>query len=104
MEHAYEADAAEDTARGPDRRGDETPDWMADKQRRLETIRAAKAALEAEAVDPPALEDESGPGASSGMRWQGRPLRGEDGGPPDRAQRNFTDPDSRILPTRDGFV
>ena len=27
-----------------------------------------------------------------------------DGGPPDRAQRNFTDPDSRILPTRDGFI
>ena len=53
---------------------------------------------------PPDPEDESGPGASSGMRWQGRPLRGEDGGPPDRAQRNFTDPDSRILPTRDGFV
>jgi hypothetical protein len=26
---------------------------MADKQRRLETIRAAKAALEAEAFDPP---------------------------------------------------
>src|SRR4051794_4947740 len=38
------------------------------------------------------------------MRWQGRALRGEDGGPPDRAQRNFTDPDSRILPTRNGFV
>jgi Transposase DDE domain len=38
------------------------------------------------------------------MRWQGRPLRSEDGGPPDRAQRNFTDPDSRILPTRDGFI
>src|SRR5919107_1399210 len=77
---------------------------MADKQRRLETIRAAKAALEAEAADPPDPEDESGPGASSGMRWQGRPLRGEDGSPPDRAQRNVTDPDSRILPTRDGFV
>lgn len=104
LEHAYEADAAEDVAHGPDRPGDETPDWMADKQRRRETIRAAKAALETEAVDPPAPEDESGPGASSGMRWQGRPLRGEDGGPSDRAQRNFTDPDSRILPTRDGFV
>lgn len=38
------------------------------------------------------------------MRWQGRPLRGEDGAPLDRAQRNFTDPDSRILPTHDGFV
>jgi transposase len=42
--------------------------------------------------------------ASSGMRWQGRPLRGEDGGPPDRAQRSLTDPDSRIRPTRDGFI
>ena len=77
---------------------------MADKQRRLEAIRDAKAALEAEAADPPDPEDESGPGDSSGMRWQGRPLRGEDGAPPDRAHRNFTDPDSRILLTRDGFV
>lgn len=104
LERARKADAAEDGALGADQRGDETPDWMADKQRRLERIRAAKAALEAEAADPPDPDDESGPGASSGMRWQGRPLRDENGGPPDRAQRNFTDPDSRILPTRDGFV
>jgi DDE family transposase len=104
LSRAAEVDAAEDQEHGADRRGDEMPDWMADKQRRLEAIRAAKAALEAEAADPPDPEDESGPGASSGMRWQGRALRGEDGGPPDRAQRNFTDPDSRILPTRDGFV
>src|SRR5215213_4363010 len=104
LARADQADATEDQEHGADRRGDETPDWMADKQRRLEAIRAAKAALEAEAADPPDPEDESGPGASSGMRWQGRPLRGEDGGPPDRAQRNFTDPDSRILPTQDGFV
>jgi transposase len=104
LTRAAEVDAAEDREHGADRRGDETPAWMADRQRRLEAIRAAKAALEAEAADPPDPEDESGPGASSGMRWQGRALRGEDGGPPDRAQRNFTDPDSRILPTRDGFV
>src|ERR1700712_5498134 len=104
LDRAREADAAEDRAHGPEFRGDETPAWMADKQRRLETIRAAKAALEAEAAALPDPADERGPGASSGMRWQGRPLRGEDGGPPDRAQRNFTDPDSRILPTRDGFV
>src|SRR5919202_2475691 len=104
LARAHAADTAEDQAHGADRRGDETPDWMADKQRRLGTIRAAKAALEAEAADPPDPEDESGPGASSGMRWQGRPLRGEDGGPPARAQRNSTDPDSRMPPTRDGFV
>ncbi|MGO4741264.1 transposase [Bosea sp. 2KB_26] len=95
---------AEDHAHGLEWRGDEMPGWMADKQCRLEAIRAAKAALEAEAAEPPDPDDESGPGASSGMRWQGRALRGEDGGPPDRAQRNFTDPDSRILPTRDGFI
>lgn len=104
LAQADRADAAEDDECGADRRGDEMPDWMADKQRRLAAIRAAKAALEAEAADPPDPDDESGPGASSGMRWQGRPLRSEDGGPPDRAQRNFTDPDSRILPTRDGFI
>lgn len=104
LDQARKVDAAEDRTLGMNRRGDETPDWMADKQRRLERIRAAKAALEAEAANPPDPDNESGPGASSGMRWQGRPLRGEDGGPPDRAQRNFTDPDSRILPTRDGFV
>jgi transposase len=104
LTQAQQADAAEDREHGADRCGDEMPDWMADKQRRLEAIRAAKAALEAEAAAPPDPDDESGPGASSGMRRQGRALRGEDGGPPDRAQRNFTDPDSRILPTRDGFI
>lgn len=104
LDQARDSDATEDQVHGADRRGDETPDWMADKRRRLERIRAAKEALEAEAAAPPDPEDESGPGASSGMRWQGRALRSEDGGPPDRAQRNFTDKDSRILPTREGFV
>jgi hypothetical protein len=104
LDRADHADAAEDEEHGERRRGDETPDWMACKQRRLAAIRAAKAALEAEAADPPDPDDESGPGASSGMRWQGRALRSEDGGPPDRAQKNFTDPDSRVLPMRDGFI
>ncbi len=92
LAHVDEIDALEDRQHGASRRGDEMPGWMADKQRRLEAIRAAKAALEAAAADPPDPDDESGPGASSGMRWQGRRLRGEDGGPPDQAQKNFTDP------------
>jgi transposase len=103
LERAEAADA-EDAKHGVDRRGDEMPDWVADKARRLARIRAAKAALEAEAAAPPAPDDEDGPGPSSGMQRQGRPLRAKDGGPPDRAQRNFTDPDSRIQPTRDGFI
>lgn len=71
---------------------------------RLERIRAARAALEAEARQDPADLDPDGPGPSSGMQKDGKPERAEDGGPPERAQRNFTDPDSRILPTRDGVI
>jgi transposase len=101
LARAAAADAAEDGELG-DRRGDELPAWAADKQRRIEKIRAAKAALEAEAKAPRGDDDE--PGASSGMRERGQPKRGADGGPPPKAQRNFTDPDSRIMKTRDGFA
>jgi transposase len=101
---AAAADADDDAEHGPDRRGDELPDWVADRQARLERIRAAKAALEAEAqagMPAPAAE----PGPSSGMVDHGRQRRGQDGAPPpDRAQRNFTDPDSRVMKTRDGFI
>jgi transposase len=101
LARAAAADAAEDCELG-ERRGDELPDWAADKRRRIEKIRAAKAALEAEAKAPRGDDDE--PGASSGMRERAKPKRGRDGTPPAKAQRNFTDPDSRIMKTRDGFV
>jgi hypothetical protein len=104
LKAAEAADLAEDAEHGADRRGDETPDWMADKQRRLERIRQAKAQLEAEAAQDPSELDPRGPGPSSGMQERGRRKRAKDGGPPDKAQRNFTDGDSRIQPTRDGFI
>jgi transposase len=101
---AEASDAQEDDAHG-DLRGDEMPDWVANKVERLARIREAKTALEAEAKAPPPDDNDEGPGPSSGMGLkQGRPQRGPDGGPPDRAQRNFTDPDSRIQPTRKGFI
>lgn len=104
LKAAEAQDRAEDAEHGTDLRGDETPAWMADKAQRLARIRAAKAELEAEAKLDPADLDPDGPGPSSGMQQKGRPKRAEDGGPPDKAQRNFTDPDCRILPTRDGFI
>jgi transposase len=103
LAQAEAADAAEDAAHGADRRGDDMPDWVADKVRRLERIRAAKAALEAEAGDP-ADPDPDGPGPSSGMRERGGRKSAAGGVPPTKAQRNFTDPDSRIQPSRDGFI
>ena len=104
LEQAEQVDGAEDAEHGPDRRGDEMPAWMADKQQRLERIREAKAALEAEAAGSPRADDGTGPGPSTGMVDRGRPKRAADGGPPAGAQRNFSDPDSRILKSRDGFV
>jgi transposase len=80
MSQANGADDDDDRSHGPDRRGDETPDWMASRQSRLEKIQAAKAALEAEAE---AAGNEA---------------------PDDKAQRNFTDAESRIQKTKDGFI
>ena len=56
------------------------------------------------AAQAPPPADGDGPGPSSGMMDRGRPKRAADGGPPERAQRNFTDPDSRLLKTRDGYL
>jgi transposase len=114
LAEAEAADAADDAAHGPEQRGKpvlgpaqpdpwELPEWVKDKQARLAKIKEAKAALEAEAqAEPPPADAEPGP--SSGMMDGGRPRRAPDGGPPERAQRNFTDPDSRVLKTRDGFI
>jgi hypothetical protein len=46
---AEAADAEEDQLHGRDQTGEKMPDWVADKKRRAEKIRNAKAELEAEA-------------------------------------------------------
>lgn len=104
---AAATDDAEDTEHGPDRRGDETPDWMADKQRRLARIRAAKAELEAEAQTQTkrAARPEPAPKADgTPSKPRGRKPAHPPGAPEPTAQRNFTDPESRIMLGRDGFI
>ena len=96
-------DAREDEEYGVDRRGDELPDWVANKQKRLEKIREAKAALEAEAqAEVTAKKRKDGDPTDHPRR--GRPPKHPPGTPKDSSQRNFTDPDSRIMKTRDGFI
>jgi transposase len=102
---AEASDGAEDREHGAARRGDEMPEWVTNKAARLERIRAAKAALEAEAKAAPPGPDDDGPGPSSGMMERtNQPRRAADGGPPEGAQRNFTDPDSRLQPVRRGVI
>jgi transposase len=101
---AEACDTAEDDALGPESRGDELPEWVANKVKRLAKIRAAMAALEAEAqaaAEAEASVDGADPGATETSGPDESPPPAPS--PPDKAQRNFTDPDSRIMKTPDGF-
>ena len=102
FKEAEASDRMENKKYGVDRRGDELPDWVANKQQRIEKMREAMTALEAEAKAKAANEkkdrdDKGGP-------KPGRPAKTPPGVPKDKAQRNFTDPDSRIMKSQDGFV
>jgi transposase len=99
LSEAEAADAVEDERFGRDRRGDELPAELARREQRLARIREAKAALEAEAVE---RERER---VERAEREGKRPRRRVDDDPPQpkpAAQRNFTDPESKIMKTSDG--
>jgi transposase len=106
---AEAADAEEDELYGRDKRGDELPDWVADKQKRAEKIRAAKAELEAEAKAAAEAEAKARAEAEAERQAEGRKKPGKPAAPPSpepdsKAQKNFTDPESRIMKGKDGFV
>ena len=101
---AAEAADAEEDARLSEARGDEMPEWVKDKAKRLEKIREAKAALEAEAKAEQAAKDAAQAASGKPARKGGRKPKTPPGTPADKAQRNFTDPESRIMKGKDGFV
>jgi transposase len=108
LEAAEAADVEEDRLYGH-KRGDEMPDWVADKQKRLEKIRQAKAELEAEAKAAAEAEMHRREEAEVQRKAEGRKKSGRTPSPPKqepdgKTQRNFTDPESRILKTRDGYI
>ncbi|MGH6691688.1 MAG: IS1182 family transposase [Gammaproteobacteria bacterium] len=88
LKRAEQIDKEEDRLYGPDKSGDELPAEFARAETRLKKIREAKAALEAEARAQ-AIEKGKDP---------------DDATPPDKAQRNFTDSDSKIQKTKDGYI
>ena len=100
LKAAQAADAAEDKAFGTDKRGDEMPDWVANKQARLAKIRQAKAELEAEAKARAAAEQATRENNDDKPPRKPPPTAV----PEPKAQRNFTDPESRILKTKDGYI
>ena len=87
LAQAEATDAAEDAAYG-DRHGDDLPAELQRRESRLKRIREAKRALEARAKEEAAS---AGPPVESAK-------------PDPKAQYNFTDPESRIMHSPDGFV
>ena len=87
LRRAEEVDEEEDRRYGRDKRGDELPEELAFRESRLRRIREAMAALESEARE-----------AAEAAESEGRSHSTHPGVPGDKAQRNFTDPESRIMP------
>jgi transposase len=95
FDKAGQIDAAEDELYGADKTGEELPDWVSDKQKCLEKIRQAKAELEAEAR---AKAEAPADPAKTGHKTK------PTGTPEDKTQRNFTDPESRIMKGSECFI
>ena len=155
LRQAQETDESEDKLFGKDRRGDELPEELARREKRLEVIRRAKAELEAEAAAARARELEQRAAdarnaaataeASERKKAQSHVVRAEaaaskaadkarataevagmplpdvlprdpedlpshqvqvdrHGNPEPTAQRNFTDPDSRIMKRGNEYI
>jgi transposase len=98
LTQAAAADARDEAAYGPDRRGDELPAELARRKQRLQTIRRAKAVLEQEAQAEATLTQAARKSRPLHDPRRGRPPQPPRSGPPPKAQRNFTDPESRIMP------
>ena len=93
-------DAQEDERYGADSRGDELPSELQHREQRLAKIREAKLALEAEAVKRERAR-------RAELAEQGKTPRQPPNGrdtfkPRPKAQRNFTDPESKIMKSADG--
>ena len=104
LNRATATDEDEDQRYGKDRRGDELPDGLATRKKRLARIQAAMKRLEERqmAADQEAGRKPGDDGPGSGKK--GKPFKRLMGEPKPKAQENFTDPESRMMKTpTEGF-
>lgn len=109
FEEARRVDEEEDRLYGKDRRGDELPEHLQDPEKRREWMRQemekirkeaqAYAARQAEKIAKRAWEE-----ARTGKKKRGRKPSAPDPTPDGELKLNMTDPQSRLMKTRDGYV
>ncbi|HLE57232.1 MAG TPA: IS1182 family transposase [Rhodothermia bacterium] len=100
---AAEQDAREDAEYGPDRRGDELPEELQRRESRLQKIREARQRLEQRQKEQDLEAGRSEGDDDPARKKKGNPFKRKFGVPADKAQENFTDPDSRIMNSTEGF-
>jgi len=95
LAQAEAEDQSEDDQHGSNRRGDE----LQRRESRLAKIREAKAGLEAEARAKAVAENDAKNAVREADGKEPQSINVDDVKPEAKAQRNFTDPDSKIMKT-----
>lgn len=104
LAEAARIDANEDELYGPDKRGDEMPEGLRRREDRLVAIQAAKKRLETRQAEADRAKGRSPGGGGRKSPRGGRYFKREFGEPEERAQDNFTDPQSRIMKSPGGYA
>jgi hypothetical protein len=102
LKRAQETDEAEDREYGQDVRGDELPEELQFREKRLAKIRAATKALEEAAKEKARSEGKLDANDRPIPPKRGKPPQTPPGTPEPKAQRNFTDAESAIMKMGNG--
>jgi transposase len=97
LTNAEVVDKEEDKKYGKGKKGWDLPDELKRRETRLAKIKEAMSALEEEAKQKASENQESAKAKTEQTQAPAKQLFPAE--PPDKAQRNFTDPDSRIMKT-----
>jgi transposase len=105
LAEAEAIDREEDAKFGKNRRGNELPEELQRRESRLVKIREAKQALERQAADAAAARSRARSrerGEDADTEEVNTQAAAQKAVPKPKAQRNFTDPESKIMKTSDG--
>ena len=108
LAEAEATDAEEDRLYG-EKRGDELPEELRTEKGRIERLRECKERLEREAAERAAeqqrkIDERAAKEEATGKKLRGRKPKEPDPTPEAKAKANVTDPESRIMKTRKGYV
>jgi transposase len=109
LAEAETKDAEEDKLYGKGNRGDELPEELQDRGKRLARLKECKARLEQEKAEKAAkqkekIKEREKQESETGQKKRGRKPKEPDTVSKSDAKANITDPDSRIMKTRSGYV